>query len=249
MKVLSKLSFILLVLLFTSCNKEGVGGTSSISGKVMGVDHDPGRVEITNVSFSHGNTVEHGDYWLLNSPYTNAYFYIWYENPGWVSNGDPGLLGRTGVKVVFNYSDSNIDIATNTMNALDSITNAFDFQLTNDVLTITNTTIGSCPDAEDVTSPFSFDVVQQGRDVTIMPAEAMIDYDVYIEYGDQLVHSDINKTSVDGTFQFTNLQKGNYEIYVLSKDTINGGQETISKSLEITTKKTNYTVDDFVIVY
>ena len=104
---------IILVALFTiACNKdEGPGGTSTIKGKLVGVNHGFGEAEVTQVLFTNGTEVEHGDYWLLNSPSTNNYFYIWYNNPIWVTSGDPFLSGRIGREVDFNYYDSNLQIA------------------------------------------------------------------------------------------------------------------------------------------
>ncbi len=45
------------------------------------------------------------------------------------------------------------------------------------------------------------------------------DYDVYIIYGDKDdIYDDDMKTNYDGTFQFKNLRKGNYRIYVYTTD-------------------------------
>ena len=89
-------------LVLTACNKEGEGGTSIISGTLIGQNHSSSKSEVTEVIITNGLEVEHGDYWLLNSPSTNNYFYIWYDNPTWVSNGDPTLNGRTGIPITCN---------------------------------------------------------------------------------------------------------------------------------------------------
>jgi hypothetical protein len=216
----------------------------------MGADHDFAKAEITQVSFTHGNAVEHGDYWLLNSPNTSAYYYIWYDNPTWITNGDPGLQGRTGIQVAFNYSDSNLEIAANTMTAILGVTTVFDIVLTNDILTITSSITGDCPDAEDVTSPFSIDVDQQGNDKILTSETAIVNEKVYIIYGEGgEYHNDIEQTSADGNFQFTGLQKGIYSIYTFTKDTVNGGNVISEKEIEITTKGEIYTLDNFHIFY
>ncbi|MCB0401499.1 MAG: hypothetical protein KDD41_05405 [Flavobacteriales bacterium] len=45
------------------------------------------------------------------------------------------------------------------------------------------------------------------------------DYDVYIIYGDKDdIYDDDMKTNYDGTFQFKNLRKGNYRVYVYTTD-------------------------------
>ena len=233
----------------TSCNKDGLGGTASIEGVVMGMDHSYAKNEITQVSFTNGNSVEHGDYWLLNSPDLNNYFYIWYDNPTWISNGDPGLQGRIGIKVSFNYSDSNIEIATRTMEAIANTTSIFDMVLDNDILILTCTMTGECPDAKDMTSPFAFDIAQQGHNAYLGASEPLVDEKVYIKYGDSEYHNDIEQTSMDGKFRFTNLSKGNYTVFTFSKDTINNVSETIEQHVEITENGQAYVLEDFVVIY
>lgn len=44
------------------------------------------------------------------------------------------------------------------------------------------------------------------------------DEDVYIIYGEDFTFSDRIRTSYDGSFEFKYLQKGNYKIFVYSKD-------------------------------
>lgn len=221
------------LLAFASCNKEGAGGTSSITGIVEGIDHDEAQAEITQITFTNGDVIEHGDYFTLNSPDTNQYFYVWYDNPTWVSNGDPGLQNRIGISVSFNYSDSNLDIAMNTKNAIENASGMFTSELYNDVLVLTAVQTGNCPDAEDVSSPFAIDIMNQGKASFLGEAQAQIDERVYIEYGDNTIANDDVRTVAEGKFQFTNLQKGNYTIYVSSKDTLNGGSTIVSKEVVI----------------
>lgn len=254
MKQLSRTSKIATAVLgcaiLISCNKgAGEGGTSSISGEVLSTDHDFARQEITSVYISNGNTVEHGDYWLLNHPNAGLYFYIWYDNPTWITNGDPSLQGRTGIQVVFNYSDSNLDIAQNTKAAIEAATTAFSIEQTNDILTITSLEAGDSPDAESVTSPFSIDIAQQGQDEVWGTESAQQNEKVYIIYGSGDSHDDIEQTSLNGKFQFTNLRKGTYSVYVFSKDTVAGGSIAIEQQIEITENGTNYNLDPFQIYF
>ena len=243
------IAIIAIAFITQSCNKEGLGGTSSIEGSVTGIDHDDAESEITQVSFTNGNAVEHGDYWLLNSPDLNNYFYIWYDNPSWITNGDPGLAGRIGIQVTFNYTDSNIDIATNTMTAISNTTPIFNMNLNNDILMLECTIKGDCPDAEDVTSPFSFDIANQGQDSFLGTEQAVIDEKVYIKYGESTIYNDIARTSDEGKFIFRGLQKGNYTLYAFSKDTITGTSVAVEKTIEITSNREDYTIEDFVILY
>ena len=76
-------------LLLFSCNKEpGPGGTSSITGTVFSQDHSDGKTEITEIIFTNGDAVEHGDYWVLNNPYGS----VQYEQARY--RGIYGLFGR-----------------------------------------------------------------------------------------------------------------------------------------------------------
>jgi hypothetical protein len=117
-------TFLLLSLLviITSCKKiEGPGGTSAIRGKLSGQDYSFGEKEITTVSFTTGATIEHGDYWLLNSTDNSKLYYIYYTNPSWISSADPQLQGRTGIAVSFNYSDSNLEVAQRTLDSIQQL--------------------------------------------------------------------------------------------------------------------------------
>ncbi|MEZ4924285.1 MAG: hypothetical protein R2780_14020 [Crocinitomicaceae bacterium] len=244
------LSLVLIVGSMFSCNKdEGLGGTSSIEGFVYVTDHDFSRSEITDVTFSNGDQVEHGDYWILNTPDVNQLFYIWYDNPTWISSGDPQLQGRTGIKVSFNYSDSNIEVANNTKAAILAETSVFSITQMNDILTFTSTVEGECHDAEDVSSPFSFDIAQQGANGILGQEKVAVDESVFIQYGEDetVVFDDEFKTSSTGGYRFTNLRKGQYVLSVYSKDTTNGGSTVIQQIIEVDKNKTTYTAIDFHI--
>jgi len=226
---------------FVSCNKEGEGGTSVIKGIIIGQDYSDQRSEVTEIIMTNGLEVEHGDYWLLNSPNTDSYFYIWYNNPTWVTNGNPSLNGRTGISVAFNYSDSNTDIATNTLNAILSASNLFDIELFNDILRITNIEQGDTPDANEVTSPFEINIDIQGEDKTLGEKVELIDEKIYITYGQNEVYNDEDQTGQNGAFQFTNLTKGVYVIHTFTKDANSG--EKIEVKYETTISENKSVVD------
>ena len=216
----------------------------------MVTDQDFSRSEITDITFTNGSQVEHGDYWLINTPDPNYYFYVWYDNPTWISPGDPNLQGRIGIRVVFNYSDTNIEIATNTMDSILAATSLFEITQSNDILSLTCTLKGESHDAEHVTSPFSFDISQQGHDLYLGTKRAASDERVYIVYGiEGDISNDEVRTSATGEYSFTGLTKGHYKIYVYSKDTINGGSMVITKEVDIEENKSIVNVDDFEIFY
>ncbi|MDH5767067.1 MAG: hypothetical protein OEZ38_13725, partial [Gammaproteobacteria bacterium] len=209
---------------FTACKKDpGPGGNAVISGKVFGYDHGPARTEVTQITFTQGAQVEHGDYFLINAPSQGTYYYVWYDNPLWITNGDPGLGGRTGIQVTFNYTDDNLTIASNTASAIQSLAGTnLQLSLINDILTITHSSTGNVPDADNVTTPFEIDIVTQGKDANLTYLSGVADERVYIIYGDGSYYDESIRTDIDGSFEFTGLRKGSYTIYASSKDTISG---------------------------
>jgi len=249
MKNNGTLFLMILSIAFVSCKKEGPGGTSSIQGIVMSSNHVDAEAEITEITFTNGLEVEHGDYFLLNSTNSDDYYYVWYDNPTWVTNGDPLLNGRTGIKVEFNYSNSNTEIADSTLSALGNYTNGnYTFQQINDVIILTNTGLGNVPDADKVTSPFEFNIANQGKDAQLNDALPYVDEQVYIKYGDNEYTNDDVRTGINGEFQFTGLAKGSYTVFVYSKDTLNGGVEQVSLSVDISANKSINDLGTFNII-
>lgn len=226
-----------------------MGGTSSISGQVLGSEFSFAEQEITEVIISSGNTVEHGDYWVLNTESTAAYYYIWYDNPTWTSNGDPGLNGRIGVPVTYNYSDSNTEIATNTADAINAATTAFDIEILNDILRITAVVAGDVPDADKITSPFEINIENQGKNNVSLSQSPVIDEKVYIKYGTSTFSNDDVRTTENGQFHFTGLTKGRYEVFVFTKDTLTDQLSTISQQITISDKKADFSLDNFEIMH
>lgn len=91
-------------------------------------------------------------------------YYVWYNNPTWVSNGDPQLQGRTGIQVNFNYSDSNLEIANATITAIDAALNGdFTISQNNDILTLVSLVHTEITDADNGTTNFNVDVTNQGK--------------------------------------------------------------------------------------
>jgi len=68
--------------------------------------------------------------------------------------------------------------------------------------------------------------------------------DVYIVYGNDIVHSDRTRTHYDGTFRFQYLQKGSYKIYAYSRDsTFNSPSGYIPIEVEVKISKNYQTVE------
>lgn len=229
------LVFSFLSVLVLACNKEeGRGGTSTIRGKVVARSFEPAKSEQTEIIVSEGAALEHGEYFIINNVAGGTFYYVWYNNPTWITNGDPNLEGRTGIEVGFNYSDSNIDIATATFNAIVSAASAdLSISLSNDVLLITHKAAGSVPDANNMTTSFEVNIADQGEDKIWSNETPGVNERVYIVYGDNTFYGDEVRTGGEGDYEFTNLVKGNYTIYVVSQDTLNPDQ-TIKNSAVLT---------------
>ena len=235
--------------LLIACNKtEGPGGTSSITGFVKSQDHQSAQVEISEVLFTQGLSVEHGDYWVLNNPIGVEQFYIYYDNPTWPSDANPNLAGRTGIAVEFNYSDSNVEIATHTMEEIETIASDH-FSLTRnvDIVTITNKAAGETANADKVTSPFEISTTQSGKNEAILTSQPAVDEKVYLVYGENDVFGELERTGGNGEYIFNNLTQGNYTVYCVSKDTVSGGNTTIMQAVEITSNKTVVTAGEINI--
>ncbi|MGQ0828550.1 MAG: hypothetical protein ACT4ON_09165 [Bacteroidota bacterium] len=76
------------------------------------------------------------------------------------------------------------------------------------------------------------------------------DEDVYIIYGSDVSYGDKTTTGSDGKFEFKYLREGNYKIYIYS-DVLpvakTSTKQAISKSVEITDKKTTVDAGTFEI--
>lgn len=75
------------------------------------------------------------------------------------------------------------------------------------------------------------------------------DVDVYMIYGDDPTYGDRVKSGPDGTFQFKYLRKGDYHIYVYSKDctVATTGIATVTADVTITDRKAAITISDIRI--
>lgn len=79
------------------------------------------------------------------------------------------------------------------------------------------------------------------------------DEDVYIIYGDDVSYGNKTKSGPDGIFEFKYLRKGDYKIYVKSKDTTRAsyyygsGIKTVDVSVTIGNKKETIETEDLVI--
>lgn len=223
---------VLTITSMSSCKKvEGPGGNSSITGVVNGQlilgSTSAAKSEITEVTITHadgvdGSILDNSDYFLLNTPNGGTYYYVWYENTNFPGQ-DPLLSGRTGIKVVYSNSESNVLIATKTATAIQTIASA-DFTVSRvaDIVTITNNATGEVPDADEVNTPFLLDIAVQGKSAvssgSLSSEVPMADERVYLIYGGEDFYSESVRTDENGRYQFNGLTRGDYRVYTFSVD-------------------------------
>jgi len=245
---------LVLVILSTACIKKypGPGGTSAIRGKVTGKEFKPGELEIQQITFTHGAQLEHGDYFLLNKVTGNNNYYIYFTNPNWVSVADPNLQGRIGLEVVFNYSDSNTEIAQAVKDKIAALgVLQFTMALNQDILTLTYKSKENIPDPDNGTTNFAMDIVNQGSaDYLGTTVVNMSEQRVYLCYGDDQLPSDEVRTNSDGDFEFKDLQIGTYKVYVVGQLPPNADQhQEVSAVATISVKKTITDIGNLQIWY
>ncbi len=234
-----------------ACTKpEGPGGSSSIQGKVVGQNINLGRPEIIDLTVTSGAQIEHGDYFIINQA-NGANYYFWFNNPTWVSNGDPQLAGRTGVSISFNYSDNDTTIVNAVFTALsNNLSNQFNLTKNGDMIQLVSKDNFNVPDPDDVTTSFLLDVGQQGQLDEIGAQTAITDERVYLIYGDGSHYHESTRTGADGLFSFDQLQNGQYQVYVLSKDLTTGEMtKTILEKVTISDKNQVVDVPTLEIVH
>lgn len=79
---------------------------------------------------------------------------------------------------------------------------------------------------------------------------AAMDEDVYIIYGNNVSYNDRIKTNYKGEFEFKYLRKGQYTIYVYSKDNTlksQSGDTSFVRMVEITSKKQILNIEQITI--
>lgn len=249
MKTTTALSFLALSLVFASCEKmAGPGGSSAIRGYVEGSNTTSGKNEKIEITVTRGIELEHGDYFILNQPNGQNY-YFWFDNEAWVSNGDPSLTGRSGVAISYTYNDADTTIARKVKEALDSVlSNSFEISRSGDMLYLNANSNTEIPDPDDVTTSFVIDIAQQGESDIIGENLPMANERVYLIYGDGSFYNESARTGAFGDFQFDNLQVGEYQVYVMSKDPLTGEMtKQIFEKVSITSEESIVETSTFFI--
>jgi hypothetical protein len=244
----------ILLIFSVACVKKnpGPGGKASIKGVITGQNFSAGELEKQQITFTNGAQLEHGDYFLLNQVKDGNNYYIYFKNPNWVTTADPNLQGRTGLEVVFNYSDSNIGIAQAVKSKLASIgVLDFNMTLTNDILTLTYKSRKDIPDPDNGTTNFAIDIANQGSADYLSPTILyMAEKHVYLCYGNNTIADEDVKTNNFGEFEFSNLQAGTYKVYTISDNPpYLDEHKEVSKTIEITESNPNTDAGTLQIYY
>lgn len=249
MKTSTLLSFLAASLFFASCEKmAGPGGSSAIRGYVEGSNTTSGKNEKIEITVTRGIELEHGDYFVLNQPNGQNY-YFWFNNQAWVSNGDPNLTGRAGVSISYTYNDADTTIARKVEEAIDGVlANTFATSRNGDMIFLNATSNIEIPDPDDITTAFAIDVAQQGEADIIGENLPMTNERVYLIYGDGTFYNESARTGALGDFQFDNLQVGEYQVYVISKDPVSGEMtKQIVEKVSITSEESIIETPTFFI--
>ncbi|MDC3252711.1 carboxypeptidase-like regulatory domain-containing protein [Crocinitomicaceae bacterium] len=244
------------VITLSGCRKEaGSGGTSAIVGHVeahSSNSNNTNEAEVTQIIIPNGEDIADGDYILLNTPTGGTLYYLWFK---W-NNGvqpDPNLAGRTGIQVTFDFTETNTQVAANTMSAINAVAGSdFITVVNNDILTLTNTTTGFVADADELSSNLLVDIQNQGQSagVQVIPSNEIpaADERVYLIYGDEEYYSESVRTDANGNYRFSDLNRGDYTIFAFSTSLSDGSTVQIESAVTVSEKKSIVSAPDLNII-
>ena len=212
-----------IISLTAACKKEaGTNGTSSIVGTITGDDYSGVNInvadyEITHITVPDGADIADAEYILLNTPNGGNQYYLWFDWVGGV-DPDPGLVGRTGIQVIYDFTETNVEVAANAAQAIQTIAGVdFVVSLNNDIIELMNTSAGEVTDADELSSYFVIDIVNQGSDSNMANATPVhgpiVDERVYLIYGEDDFYSESVRTDDAGMYQFKDLNRGDYRVF------------------------------------
>lgn len=144
--------------------------------------------EVQTVVCGAASGITTGDYFLLYSAKDETAYYVWYNKAS--GGGDPAVTGKTAIEVAIGGSDTDIQVATATAAAIAAANSAQDFSATNvggtsATVTVTNVNKGSCTNASDSNTAFTFSVTTNGKGETVYSVNALYSYlqDTFDELG------------------------------------------------------------------
>jgi hypothetical protein len=235
------LSFILMA----SCEKEeGIGGTSTITGKVKVREYNDNFTHVIgeyyagdqDVYIIYGNDSVYSDKFTTSYDGTYRFEYL-----------------REGNYKVFAYSlDSAafpLDKETEVMKEV-TITGKDQLIQVEDILMISSEKVEGTGGTSTITGKVK--VREYNGNFTYLIGEYYAgDEDVYIIYGNDSVYSDKFTTSYDGTYRFEYLREGKYKVFAYSLDSAAyplDKKTEVMKEVTITEKDQVVQVEDIIIL-
>lgn len=143
--------------------------------------------EIQTVVCGTFASLTNGDYFILNSATDETSYYVWYDKVG-DDAGDPAPSGKTEIRVDISADTTAIEVAARTVTAIGAANYSKDFTAANGgtaTVTITNKNKGSCTNALDFNTAFTFAVTTSGKGETVFSVNALYSYlqDTFDELG------------------------------------------------------------------
>ena len=136
----------------------------SNQGSFHVIDSGEKLKQVTELTMSKGNTMNSGEYALINSTDDAVEYYLWYNID--TAGGDPAPLGKSPIEIQVLSIDTAATIATKTANEINTNFSADFVAVANgNIVTITNTIEGPCVSASnvDISGDFEVEILQEGR--------------------------------------------------------------------------------------
>ena len=232
---MKKILYLLCIVFFTSCSKEGKGGSAVISGVVKKEIIAPnGNVIEILPAINKDVFVKFGD-----SNFSN-------ENVKTNASGEfefPFL--RKGKYSIFVYSDC-IDCDARK----ESIEQSFELKKSNSTISDLELVVQKNVDYDDGSSSVKGRLMVQKYvgEFPIGDPYVSQEQEVYIVYGNEEVYFDRMDTGFDGEFQFKDLIKGEYTLYALSEcGTCVDVYDTVSVTVYVLNNFSSKNTGDLVI--
>lgn len=237
----SILIVVLFALVLISCNKEeGEGGNSVITGKVFSKVYNNSLTQMidsyykpdVDVYLVYGDNETYNDDFKTDRDGTFRFEYL-----------------RKGNYKIFAYSVDNTGASGS---GITPVIIEVNVGSSNEVVSVEDLVISEKMDYDDGTSTITgklrVDAYNRQR-TTILGSHYKADWDVFISYGSDRSYFENVKTYFDGSFQFTNLVKGDYIIYAMSDNmnTSNSQDIIVADTITITQGFQNIVMDELVV--
>jgi len=131
-------------------------------GEFMVLESGAKQQEVTEVTAPTGSQISGGQYFLINSAGDAVEYYVWFKVDG--AGADPAVVGKTGVLVNVNSTDTADAVALQIKNEIDVLAD-LDATVAGNVVIVTTTGFDETTDASNfnVGGSFAAVVTQQGR--------------------------------------------------------------------------------------